>query len=172
MQSSQWRTAAINALLLSIITIVVSLIQVVFKPGTVLSILLWIIKFIGCLALLYYFMKEFGKELESFSYKDGFNYGFKICLLSSIVLAAFNILQYAILFPESLQDAVEQVAMAMQSANPAGAEAIERYQAKLPQIITVTSFFYYTVFGLIASAIIANYTKKETFPTDNYQQTL
>jgi len=71
-----------------------------------------------------------------------------------------------------LQDTVEQVAMAMQSANPAGAEAIERYQAKLPQIITVTSFFYYTVFGLIASAIIANYTKKETFPTDNYQQTL
>jgi hypothetical protein len=70
-----------------------------------------------------------------------------------------------------LQAAVEQVTIAMQSPTRRS-EAMERYQAKLPQIITVTSFFYYTVFGLIASAIIANYTKKETFPTDNYQQTL
>ncbi len=49
--------AALDALLLSIITIVVSLIQVVFEPGTVFHITM-LVKFVGCLALLYYFIKS------------------------------------------------------------------------------------------------------------------
>lgn len=167
MQSNEWSIAALNALLLSIITIVVSLIQVVFEPGTIISILLWLVKFVGCLGLLYYFVKEYSKQRESFTYKEGFSYGFKICLLSSVVLAAFNFLQYAVLFPESMQTAMEQVIMAMQSSNPDAADAMERYQSKLPQLVSVVTLFYYTVFGLITSAIIANYTKKGDIFTNN-----
>jgi len=167
MQSNEWSIAALNALLLSIITVVVSLIQVVLEPGTIISILLWLVKFVGCLGLLYYFVKEYGKPRESFTYKEGFSYGFKICLLSSVVLAAFNFLQYAVLFPESMQTAMEQAIMAMQSSNPDAADAMEKYQSKLPQLVSVVTLFYYTVFGLIASAIIANYTKKGDIFTNN-----
>ncbi len=167
MQSNEWSIAALNALLLSIITVVVSLIQVVFEPGTIISIFLWLIKFAGCLALLYYFVKEYSKPRESFTYKEGFGFGFKICLLSSVVLAAFNFLQYAVLFPDSIQTAMEQAMIAMQSSNPDAADAMERYQSKLPQLVSVVTLFYYTVFGLIASAIIANYTKKGDIFTNN-----
>ncbi|MCK9629717.1 MAG: DUF4199 domain-containing protein [Bacteroidales bacterium] len=167
MQSKEWSIAALDALLLSIITIVVSLIQVVFEPGTVISILLWLVKFVGCLALLYYFIKEFSKSHDTFTYKEGFSFGFKICLLSSVVLAAFNFLQYAVLFPDAMQTAMEQVIVAMQSSNPDAADSMERYQSKLPQLVSVITLFYYTVFGLIASAVIANYTKKGDIFTNN-----
>ncbi|MEA5006354.1 MAG: DUF4199 domain-containing protein [Rikenellaceae bacterium] len=167
MQSNQWSTAALDALLLSIITVVASLIQVVFEPGTIISILLWIVKLVGCLALLYYFVKEYSKAQDSFTYKEGFSFGFKICLLSSVVLAAYNFLQYAVLFPESMQTAMEQIIVAMQSSNPDAAEAMESYQPKLPQLISIVTLFYYTVFGVIASAVIANYTKKGDIFTNN-----
>ncbi len=167
MQSKEWSIAALDALLLSIVTIVVSLIQVVFEPGKIIAILLWLFKFVGCLAVLYYFIKEYGKTHETFTYKEGFSFGFKICLLSSVVLAAFNFLQYAVLFPEAMQTAMEQVIVAMQSSNPDAAESMERYQSKLPQLVSVITLFYYTVFGLIASAVIANYTKKGDIFTNN-----
>jgi hypothetical protein len=165
MQTKSWSTAAVNALMLSIVTIVVNLIQAVFEPGTLLSILIWIVKFAGCLALLYYFIKEFSKGFESFSYKDGFNFGFKLCLLSSIICAGFIFLQYAVLFPDALQNSIEQVSSAMESSNPSAVEMIEKFMN--PQFMFVYTFIYYTVFGMIASAIIANYTKKGDIFKDN-----
>ncbi len=70
-------------------------------------------------------------------------------------------------FPDAMQTAMEQVIVAMQSSNPDAADSMERYQSKLPQLVSVITLFYYTVFGLIASAVIANYTKKGDIFTNN-----
>jgi len=158
MQSNQWSKAAVDALFLSLITILANLIQVVLEPGKVISILIWLIKFGGCLGVLYYFMKEFSKSSEVFSYKDGLKFGFKICLLSSLICAGYVFFQFAVLFPDMMQKTIEQYSTAMSSSNPDAIEVMERYMT--PQFISVITFIYYVVFGLIVSAIIANYTKK------------
>jgi hypothetical protein len=48
----------------------------------------------------------------------------------------------------------------MQSSNPEAADAIGKVMPHLPKIIFLFSVIYYTLFGVLVSSIIANYTKK------------
>ena len=67
-----------------------------------------------------------------------------------------------LLFPDQL----DQSLAAMQSIIESGSyndeqiDAINEVSGKLPQITLFWSLFYYSVFGAIVSAIIANFTKK------------
>ncbi|GAB1473373.1 hypothetical protein MASR2M69_08140 [Bacteroidota bacterium] len=51
-------------------------------------------------------------------------------------------------------------AMNMMQSNPDAIDQIAKIEDKLPQIMFVVIIFYNTIFGVIASSIIANYTKK------------
>ncbi|MFA6334547.1 MAG: DUF4199 domain-containing protein [Bacteroidales bacterium] len=160
MQTNKWSIAALDGLLLALITITATLIQTVFEPGTAVNWLLWLVKFVSSIGLLYYFIKDYSKSQELFTYKDGFHFGFMICLLSSLICACYLFLHYAIIFPDSIATAIEQAASILESSNPEGMDMLSRIGGKFPQILSVTSFVYYTLFGALASAIIANYTKK------------
>ena len=160
MQTNSWSLAAVNGLLLALVTIILTLVQTVLEPGTAIKVLIWIAKLVGSLWLLYYFIKDYAKDSEVFTYKMGFNYGFKVCLLSSLVCAIYMFMHFAVIFPEAVQASLEQAAAMMQSSNPDAVDAINRISGKLPQIVTITVLVYYTLFGIVASAIIANFTKK------------
>lgn len=160
MQTNKWSIAALNGLLLALVTIVVTLIQTVLSPGTAIIWLLWLLKLIGSLGLLYYFIKDYAKTQDLFTYKDGFRFGFMVSLLSSLICACYLFMHYAVIFPDSMAAQLEQISAAIQSSNPDGTEIFDKIGGKMPQIISVFSLFYYTVFGIIASSIIANYTKK------------
>ncbi|HCT94131.1 MAG TPA: hypothetical protein DF637_07550 [Rikenellaceae bacterium] len=160
MQSNKWSTAAMYGLLLALITVLHSLITSVFEPPLVINIILWAAKFAGSLWVLYYFMKEYSKPFEVFTYKDGFRFGFMICLFSSVICASFTFLQITLIFPDLMANQMETVMNAMQSSNSDSMEAFEKIQGILPQLILVFSLVYYIIFGAIASSIIANYTKK------------
>lgn len=160
MQTNKWSIAALDGLLLALITITLTLIQTVLEPPKALIWLLWVVKFAGSIGLLYYFIKDYSKTQELFTYKDGFRFGFMICLLSSLICAGYLFFHYAVIFPDSIAATLEQVRTAMESSNPQGAEMMDKIGGKLPHIIFVFSAIYYTLFGVIASSIIANYTKK------------
>ena len=83
--SNKWNTAATNGLLLSLITIIASLLQSVFKIEGLFSMVLWAAKFGGCIYLLHYFMKQHSLQEQNVSYGESFKYGFLICCFSSIV---------------------------------------------------------------------------------------
>ncbi|GAB1473372.1 hypothetical protein MASR2M69_08130 [Bacteroidota bacterium] len=75
MQSKKWSIAATYGFVLALITISYQLIQTVFEPGTAIALILWAAKFGGTLYLLYYFIKEFSKQSDLFTYSDGFKFG-------------------------------------------------------------------------------------------------
>jgi hypothetical protein len=70
-------------------------------------------------------------------------------------------LHYAVIFPDMVAEQMQAAAQMMQSSNPEAVDSFGKIEANLPQIIFVFTLIYYTLIGVIASAIIANYTKRE-----------
>lgn len=169
--SAKWNSAAINGLLLSLVTIVYSLIQSVFGLSGFSSIILWMVKFAGCIYLLYYFMKQYSGNFEQISYGSSFQYGFILCSLSSIVCACFSFISMTLLFPETTELAIEQMQTVMASGNYSSEEEniINSMADNLPQITLFAGLFYYIVIGAVMSSIIANFTKK-TDPFAEYDK--
>ena len=160
MQSNRWSTAATSGILLALVTIISTLIQAVFTPGTIMNLIIWAIKSVGSIWLLSYFIKEYSKSFNLFTYKDGFRYGFLVAFFSSLICASYMFLHYAVIFPEAVAAQMDQVMEMMASSNPDAVDALDKIGSKLPQLIFTITLFYFTIIGVIASAIIANYTKK------------
>lgn len=160
MQSNKWSAAATSGLLLSLVTIISVLVQFVLEPGTAVNLVIWTIKSVGSIWLLHYFIKEYAKPFNLFTYKDGFRYGFLIAFFSSIACAAYMFFHYAIIFPDSATAQINLIREMMANSNPEAVDAFDKIAPMLPQIIFITILIYYTIIGAIASAIIANYTKK------------
>lgn len=160
MQTNRWSAAATSGILLALVTIISTLIQAVFAPIAVINIALWAIKSIGSIWLLHYFIKEYAKPFNLFTYKDGFHYGFLVALFSSLLCASYLFLHYAVIFPDSMAAQMDQVMEMMATTNPDAIDTLEKIGPQLPKLIFTATLFYYTLIGVIASAIIANYTKK------------
>ena len=47
MQTNKWSQAATNGVLLALITMIITLILTVFKPGTAINLILWAVKLIA-----------------------------------------------------------------------------------------------------------------------------
>ena len=159
MQTNKWSIAALDGLLLALITIAANLSQSVFEPVSAVSWLLWLVKLVATVGLLYYFIKDYSKNQELFTYKDGFNFGFIVSLLSSLICGCYMFMHYTLIFPDALSKVMDSVYTAMQSSG-GDTYVFEKIQVYMPHFISVFSLIYYSISGLIASAIIANYTKK------------
>lgn len=159
---NKWQSAALNGLLLSVVTIVYSLISTIFNPGSFVTIVLWTVKFGACIYLLYYFMKQYSSQFETISYGESFRYGSLISVFSSIVCSCFAFLSITFIFPEQLDQSLAAMQSVIENGNynDEQIDAINQVSGKLPQIMLFWSLFYYSVFGIIVSAIVANYTKK------------
>ena len=106
-QSNKWSSAAMDGLYLSLVTIIYSLIVAVMMPESFLiKTLLWVLKFGGCLYLLWYFMKRWSSQFDTITYSQSYNYGFIICLFSSILCACYSYVQIEWLFPEHTAEAI------------------------------------------------------------------
>lgn len=159
MQTNKWSIAALDGLLLALVTICATLISTVFEPGKSFIWIIWLIKLVSTIGILYYFVKEYSKTMELFTYKDGLSFGFIVSMLSSLICGCYMFLHYTLLFPESLTKVMEIMTTAMQSSS-ADTSAFEKIQRYMPHFISFFSLVYYTIFGLVVSSIIANYTKK------------
>lgn len=160
MQTNKWSVAATYAIILALVTIAYSVISTVFTLPTAITVILWIVKFTLSIWLVYYFIKEYSKPFDTFTYKQAFNFGLIMCFLSSVVCAAYMFMHYAFLFPDAVNAQMELMASNMESSNPQAAETISKIMPHLPKIIFLFSVIYYTLFGMLVSSIIANYTKK------------
>lgn len=159
---SFWNSAAINGLLFSLITIIASLLQSAFKIEGIMSILLWCVKFGGCVYLLYYYMKQYSKTAEVVSYGETFRYGLALCVFSSIVCTCYMFISITWLFPETIDVAMEQIQAVVATGEYTSEQedAIFNVADRLPQLSIITCLIYYIVMGVVMSSIIANFTKK------------
>lgn len=163
-QSNKWSSAAMDGLYLSLVTIIYSLIVAVMMPESFLiKTLLWAIKFGGCLYLLWFFMRRWSSQFDTISYSQSYNYGFIICLLSSVMCACYSYAQVEWLFPEQTEQAITlaKETMAQQGTLDSNTENLmDSFFGNFGRISMFVSLFYYIIFGAIASAITANFTKK------------
>lgn len=161
-QNNKWSSAAMDGLILSIITVIYSLVMTVFPlKGFLVIAIPWTVKFVVSNYILYYFMKKYATKFDNISYGACFNYGFIVSIFSAIICASFSFLSLTVLFPDSLATTMETVqqAMAAQSMNQDQEEIFGKWMERLPQITMFTLLIYYTVYGAIASSIFANFTK-------------
>jgi len=163
-QSNKWSSAAMDGLYLSLVTIIYSLLFAVWQPeGFLIKSLLWVVKFGGCLYLLWLFMKRWSDKFETISYSQSYNYGFLICLFSSIMCACYSYAQVEWLFPDQTAQAIDMAkeTMAQQGTLDSNTENLmDMMVGNFGRISLFVSLFYYIIFGGIAAAITANFTKK------------
>lgn len=167
MKTNIWSSAAVNGMLLALITIIFTLVLVSFPTsGTAAKIFIPLVKLIATVGTLYYFMKAFGQEQESYSYGQAFTYGFVVSFCSSIVIACYYFLHYTLIFPNAMDKELEaaQPYLAQFNVDPA---AFDLIVGKFPVIISVSSIIGFTLYGLIFSAILASFAKKAEQPFAN-----
>lgn len=160
MNNKKWNVAAVDGLMLSLITILYTLINSAFSPGSAVMVVLWIVKLVATLWLLLYFVKEYNKDMESFTYKQGFNFAFITSFLSAVFVAGYFFLHYALIFPGDIDKIADTISQAMSARGATDTSITDAIIGYFPHIMFISNLVYLTIFGIIASAIIANYTKK------------
>ena len=160
--ANKWKSAATDGLILSAITIAYLLATSLLPEGmAVISVFLWILKLTGCIWLLYWLMKQYSSKFETIEYKSSFAYGVWVSSFSAIVCSCWQYFSMVVLFPESINNTIEQVVSALSAQyTDEQMDAILPILNNLPQINLFVNLIYFTLFGLVTSAIIANFTKK------------
>ena len=161
MKTDFWNSAAINGLLLALVSIIVMLLQTVLPGyGWVLTLL----KLAATIGALLYFMKQYSREQEYFTYGNGFSYGFATSFCSAIAMAVYVFVHHTYLFPETMQLQTEAAMQIAQNYGNTGGVDLEKFVGKTPVYMPFYSLFYALIWGLIIPSILANFTKKEQPP--------
>ena len=166
-QSAKWSLAMRDGLLLSLVTIACTTLGNLVH-FSLLNILLWLVKLIGSIWLLWFFMKRYGDAHPEEPRTTG--YGILVCLFSSIVCAVFAYLSYRVIFPGTMDEIMAQIPATL-AATPGitqeAEEAVYKLMDNLPQIMCVFSLIWDFVLGLAFSAIIGASTAKRKDPFGN-----
>ena len=164
---NKWSLAMRDGLLLSLITIACTTLSGLSQI-MILNVLLWIVKLVGSIWLLAFFMKRFGAAHPEETRTTG--YGIMVCLFSSIICAVFSYLSVRFIFPESMDDMTMMISNTIASTpgmTPELEDAFYKLADSLPQITCVITLLWCFVLGLIFSAIIGSTTARRKDPFAN-----
>ncbi|MDR2585159.1 MAG: DUF4199 domain-containing protein [Prevotellaceae bacterium] len=160
MKTEFWNSAAYNGLLLALVSIIFTLTKALI-PTTGIAAALTITKLVFTVGVLYYFIKQYSREQENFLYKNGFRYGFAVSLCSAVVLAVYAAVHYLYIFPDALDKEIETVLEVMEKANAPGNPFLDMMLKHYLPVKVFGEFLNPVIWGLIVSAILASFTKKE-----------
>lgn len=118
----------------------------------VINMLLWAVKFGGCIWLMLFFMKKFVADNPEADNSDTFKLGMAMALLSALVYSAFSFANVAFLYPdlftEQMDTVMQQIAPMLDSNTAA---EMDRTMQNLPQITFFSNLIYCFLFGTIVS---------------------
>ena len=124
--------------------------------GTVLSMVLWIAKFIGCIWVMRLYMKKYAGTASEISNQNTFNFGMATALLSALVYSAAAFANAEFISGDSL---VEQVNLTMQQMSPMmdsnSLATMETFMQNLPTITFFSNLIYCTAYGIVLSFILS-----------------
>lgn len=164
-QNSKLNSAAIDGLLLALVTIIFSLIGSVGIKSSALSVILWILKLVITIWLLLRFMKKYSArhaaETGETTYNQAFGYGFLVSVLSAVVIGCYMYLSSAVLFPEQMTASIEAAKAQIEtmSTDSAQTDAINSILNNIPIVLLFTQLIWCTICGLVISAILASSAK-------------
>lgn len=121
-----------------------------------LTTILWIVKFGGCIWLMAFFMKKFAYENNEVDNAGTRRFGMITALLSAIVYAAVSFANVAFisadLFEEQMNMIIQQMAPMMDSNTMA---EMDKTMANLPQLTFFSNLIYCFIYGTVLSAILS-----------------
>ena len=165
--NNKWSLAMRDGLLLSLVTLVCTTLSQVLQLSFV-NILLWLVKLIGSIWLLWFFMKRYGDANPLERRTTG--YGIMVCLFSSIVCAVFTYLSFRFFFPETVEEAfaeIPQILATTPNVTPGVEDVIGKLQDIFPQLMCALTLLWNFALGAIFSAIIgATTSRKDPFADD------
>ena len=122
----------------------------------VIALVLWTVKFGGCIWLMKYFMTKFASENDGVGNRDAFRMGMMTALLSAIMYSAIylaNMLYIsADFYEQTFQAVIEQMRPTLDSNS---LTTVERLIGNLPQIMFCYNLIYCFLFGTVLSAILS-----------------
>lgn len=121
---------------------------------TISSAILWAAKFYCCLKVLIIFMKRFSESEPEAGSTQIFRFGSIVSMLSALVYAAAYLAYVKYLVPDIFNQTIDMMRQnPMMDSN--ALEALDSMMPKLPMISFTVNLIYCSIFGIIASAIIA-----------------
>ena len=127
----------------------------------IVAIVLWIIKLVGCIWLMKFFMTRFASENYGIDNKTVFRMGMMTALLSAVMYSAIylaNMLYISADFYQmTFQTMMQQMAPAMDSNSQA---MLEKLIGNMPHLMFFYNMIYCFLFGTVLSAILSR-----TIPT-------
>ena len=117
----KWSLAAKYGLLLSLVTIAVSLLGILFENmPKFLNTLISLAKWAAIIWLLYTFMKKYSQKCsESVSYGKSYKFGLTVCFLSAIVCTAYMYIAMVVIDPSSTSELAETMLLAVEETGVA-----------------------------------------------------
>ena len=134
-----------------------------------LALVLWVVKFVGCIWLMNFFMKKFARENEGIDNKSLFRMGMLTALLSALMFSAVylaNMLYIsADFYNEVFQAAIQQMASSLDSNSMS---ILGKIVDRLPQITFIYYFTYCFLYGTVLAAILSrNILTQNPFTSNN-----
>jgi hypothetical protein len=162
---THWSEAARDGLFLALVTVVLISFNALFENAA-LKFLFWLVKFVGSIWLLYFFMKKF---LKAEPQSPVFRQGVRICLFSSLICAVYTFFMYTFLFPEMVTEMFEAFYSAPEFASLPGnvTDMMLKLEDNFARYSCIATFFWNFILGLIISAIIARSITPKTIFTDD-----
>ncbi|MBR1575969.1 MAG: DUF4199 domain-containing protein [Bacteroidales bacterium] len=134
-------------------------------PSTLVTLVLWAAKFVGCILLMRWYMKRFAAQHENVTRRDANRFGCAIALTSALIYSAFVLAWSKFIDPDmfarAFETAAEQYASFMDSNT---LDMMEQMKGNMPVIAFFSNFIYCFLFGVILSAILAPGIGKDTDP--------
>lgn len=134
--------------------------------ASLVSFLLWAVKFGACLYLMRFFMKAFAKSNPGVDNSDTFKFGCAVAILSALIYSAGYMAYVMFIAPDTFSQSIE-----MFRDNPMMTqEALDMMEQMIPKMPTITFFtnlIYCWLFGTVLSAIYSrNIPSRNPFEND------
>ncbi|MDO5443533.1 MAG: DUF4199 domain-containing protein [Bacteroidia bacterium] len=121
---------------------------------SLLSILLWAVKFAGCIFLMKLFMLKFAASHEGVTNADTFKFGMATAFLSALLYSGFYLAYVTLIAPDTFTDALAAVSDSYGSMM--GSDALETLEnMNLGNISFFYNLIYCFLFGTVLSAILS-----------------
>ena len=118
------------------------------------NMILWVVKFVGCILLMRYFLKKRYSEFPESGSNEIFKYGCAVALLSSIVYSACYLAYMQFIAPEMFENTLELLKdNPMMDSN--SLEAMDQIMPKMPMLTFFFNLIYCWLFGTVLSAIFS-----------------
>ena len=126
---------------------------------------LWGAKFVGCIALMKFFMKKFANENDGIDNKSVFKMGMLTAMLSALMFSAIYLANMLYIsadyYSHVYQTMMQQIAPTLDSNS---LSMLEKLIANMPELMFFYNLAYCFLFGTVLSAILSrNIPAKDPF---------